>query len=543
MSFIVKPLLHNKSYALLDFIGFNTVININTGYINGTDLAHSFKTKNGNMKEIYNWMNKKSFVDVHASILKYLKNSKELVNEDVYYKTDEYDSTLAPSKQMGQAGNISLAHSKDGNVIYDETLKHKQTLDRIKGSYLHPLMIVKLLEWCDKSNIEKNSLFVSKYAKHMNINTLMPNTEALESSLNNIMPKNSETLETFNGKHVTTSIKFNGIEFKIISINDDIWFNGLEIARFCGYKKPKALIQSKKYSSYKQSYENLYNLIKVESTEVGQNNGPPKHKKSEVGENIPPTKNKKTITKKLNHPLGEYPTYNKGKVIFINYQGVTNMISGSHKDELIPFQQYIGNVMNKVRLNKTCLGVDVLTPHTHYIQFDYGKTKSDFNGKYWLYICYIGVINNEHIYKCGRATDIYDRLTSHKNTYKDFDNFVMMYVIQAKNERELERVFLDDLKHINMSREHEISGSNRTEHFTTNEQYTITYMQELMAKLVDNHVPLQIEDKSSNNEELKIKQDHEYRMKQEETLQIKIQEETKQMELKIKQMELELKLK
>ena len=102
MSFIVKPLLHNKSYALLDFIGFKTVININTGYINGTDLAHSFKTKNGNMKEIRKWMAKQPFKDAHASILKYLKNSNDLVNGDVYYKTDEYDSTLVRPYGGGQ---------------------------------------------------------------------------------------------------------------------------------------------------------------------------------------------------------------------------------------------------------------------------------------------------------------------------------------------------------------------------------------------------------------------------------------------------------
>ena len=168
MSFIVKPLLHNKSYALLDFIGFKTVININTGYINGTDLAHSFKTKNGNRKEIHRWMERGPFKDAHESILKYLNNSNDLINGDVYYKTDEYDSTLAPHKCGGQEGNISLAHSKDGNVIYDETLKHKQTLDRIKGTYLHPLMIVKLLEWCDKSNIAKHSAIVVQYAKDLN---------------------------------------------------------------------------------------------------------------------------------------------------------------------------------------------------------------------------------------------------------------------------------------------------------------------------------------------------------------------------------------
>ena len=41
-------------------------------------------------------------------------------------------------------------------------------MDRIKGTYLHPQMIVELLRWCDKLNIAKHSAIVVQYAKDLN---------------------------------------------------------------------------------------------------------------------------------------------------------------------------------------------------------------------------------------------------------------------------------------------------------------------------------------------------------------------------------------
>ena len=419
----------------------------------------------------------------------------------------------------------------------------------LRHSYLSRAAILKLILRCTKSPAMKLKLendmtkvyaIVCDTAVSLNKSPL-----ALASSLIKVSPKNSETIKSLNGKKITTSIIFNGIEFKILAIGKEIWFNGLEIAMFCGFKTPKKQLLLKKYSSYKQSYENLYNLVK--SYEVGQKFAPPQENNAKLGQKFaPPQEN--------NHPLGKYPIHNDKKVLYINYQGVVIMIAGSKKEALLPFQQYIGNVMNNIRKHGTHLDSDALTTHTHYLQFDDGVPKHVNDKKCLVYLCYVGIINNEHRYMYGISDDVYRRLDEHKVKCKHLKSFLMIDVMLTPNYIQVERNIKDELIRIGMYRTMtRLDGSEDTEQFSTSSKYSYEDIKNMCINIINNYKPpqedddtpsppLQIKDKPYNDYDmLKLTQDHEYRMA-ELKLRNDGQEKTKQLELEARKLELQCKL-
>ncbi len=108
---------------------------------------------------------------------------------------------------------------------------------------------------------------------------------------------------------------------------------------------------------------------------------------------------------------------------------------------------------------------------------------SDYNNKNVIYIAFIGIINNERIYKYGKSEQIYTR--EFKQHQKFFSIFKMKYVIESDNMSYIEKEFKKNLKSKNLLRTIEINYTNQTELFTISEQQNIDLIIENLVKLVD----------------------------------------------------------
>ncbi len=113
---------------------------------------------------------------------------------------------------------------------------------------------------------------------------------------------------------------------------------------------------------------------------------------------------------------------------------------------------------------------------------------NDYNNKNVLYIAFIGIFNNERIYKFGKSEQIYTR--EFKQHQKFFDIFKMRFVVECDNMSYVEKEFKKFLKSINLLKNIEIKDSNLTELFTIKEKHNIEYVIENLIKLVeDNPLP------------------------------------------------------
>jgi hypothetical protein len=113
---------------------------------------------------------------------------------------------------------------------------------------------------------------------------------------------------------------------------------------------------------------------------------------------------------------------------------------------------------------------------------------NDYNNKNVIYVAFIGLINNERIYKYGKSEQIYTR--EFKQHKKFFDLFKMRFVIECDNMSFVEKEFKKFLKSIDLLKNIEIKESNITELFTIKEKQNIDYIIENLIKLVDEN-PLQ----------------------------------------------------
>jgi hypothetical protein len=96
---------------------------------------------------------------------------------------------------------------------------------------------------------------------------------------------------------------------------------------------------------------------------------------------------------------------------------------------------------------------------------------SDYNNKNVLYIAFIGIFNNERIYKFGKSEQIYTR--EFKQHQKFFNIFKMKHVEECDNMSLIEKEFKKNLKSKNLLRNIEIKLNNITELLTISEQHSI----------------------------------------------------------------------
>ncbi len=153
---------------------------------------------------------------------------------------------------------------------------------------------------------------------------------------------------------------------------------------------------------------------------------------------------------------------------------------------------------------------------------------NDFNNKNVIYLAFIGIIDNERIYKFGKSEQIYTR--EFKQHQKFFDTFKMRYVIECDNMSFVEKEFKKFVKSLNLLRTKEIKNTNVTELFTITKKLNIDYIIENLVYLVQEHplsnIKLKDDELKQKNDELRQKENEIKRMQiihQSELLQLENQ--------------------
>lgn len=105
-----------------------------------------------------------------------------------------------------------------------------------------------------------------------------------------------------------------------------------------------------------------------------------------------------------------------------------------------------------------------------------------YDNKNVIYLAYVGIIDNEPIYKYGISSKLYQReFTAHR---KHFDIFDMQLVKITDNKDIIEDLFEKEIKIRKIHRSLLINSKKQTELFTTTSEFDIEYIKRLMDRLV-----------------------------------------------------------
>jgi prophage antirepressor-like protein len=322
---------------------------------------------------------------------------------------------------------------------------------------------------------------------------------------NNIFIKNikmANTLIDLNNNKLT----FDNKEITIININNELWFKGNDIAKLLGYSDPnRALSQHIKKDKYKLSYENMLK-------EGGRSAGS--------------------------------LSYNTKNTIYINESGLYKLIFKSQLKIAEDFQEWIqDDVLPQIRKTGSySIQCDNLLESYNDDIFWNDNSISDYNDKNVIYLGYIGIHNNEKLYKFGKSEQIYTReFDAHQKT---FEIFKMKHIELCDNSTTVEREFKKELKTKNLLRTLEINSKNQTELFTITPQNDINKIIQNLKELVERN-PLQTI-KDSRYEIEKLKYIHEIEKLNLEIEYLKnnlkeLKDEYKEVKLENKELKNELK--
>ncbi len=252
-------------------------------------------------------------------------------------------------------------------------------------------------------------------------------------------------------------LSFNEKTISIINVNNELWFKGIDIAKLLGYSNPiKSLNQHITKDKYKLKYENLLK----EGTRSG-------------------------------YPL----SYNDKNTIYINESGLYKLIFKSQLKIAEEFQEWIqDDVLPQIR--KT--GSYSIQSDRKLLETNFWNDNCilEYNNKNVIYIGYIGIHNNEQLFKFGISEQIYIReFEQHRKT---FDIFKMVNIEICDNKRYVESAFKKKLSCLNLLRKQEFNSKNQTELFTITPQFPLDKIIELLRELIKNN-PLPVI-KTLNNE-------------------------------------------
>jgi hypothetical protein len=134
--------------------------------------------------------------------------------------------------------------------------------------------------------------------------------------------------------------------------------------------------------------------------------------------------------------------------------------------------QYTKEILNETqnKLNETQNALNKFIEYDEELFWNENQI-NDFEDKNVIYLAFIGIFNNERIYKLGRSENVYNR--EYKQHQKFYEIFKMKFVIECDNMNFVERALKKFLKSINLYRNIEIKDNNITELFTINEKQNI----------------------------------------------------------------------
>jgi hypothetical protein len=131
---------------------------------------------------------------------------------------------------------------------------------------------------------------------------------------------------------------------------------------------------------------------------------------------------------------------------------------------------------NVVHARKPC--VQVFAQRSFYKEHALYK----YDNRNVIYVAYVGLINEEHVYKYGKSAKLFQReFTAHRH---NFDMFDMKHVYITDNKDVVEEIFEKELLIRNIHRTHVINSKKQTELFATNDEYTLEYIHKLLKRII-----------------------------------------------------------
>jgi prophage antirepressor-like protein len=266
-------------------------------------------------------------------------------------------------------------------------------------------------------------------------------------------------------------IYFKNIEITSLLVNNELWVKGIDITRILEYKNINHPLTENLLDRHKNTLENLIILIKNENS------------------NLP--------------DLGRLKK-NEKNTIYINEIGLYRLLLKSRLPIAEEFQVWLENdVLPSIRKSGSysiqCNNNNLLENEKTFWD---ENSISDFNNKKVVYIAYIGIYNNEHLYKFGKSEQVYTReFDQHQKT---FEIFRMKHIELCDNMSFVEKELKKELKSKNLLRNIEIKSKNNTELFTVTPQNNIDKIIEILKDLIDKYPNTVAKEYTEKNEKLEF---------------------------------------
>jgi hypothetical protein len=105
-----------------------------------------------------------------------------------------------------------------------------------------------------------------------------------------------------------------------------------------------------------------------------------------------------------------------------------------------------------------------------------------YDHKNVIYCAFVGVHNNEPLYKYGKSTKLFER--EYKAHRHNFPVFQMQFVKLTDNKDIVEDILERELQIRDIHRSATINAKRQTELFTVNETYDIEYVHDLLVRII-----------------------------------------------------------
>jgi hypothetical protein len=305
------------------------------------------------------------------------------------------------------------------------------------------------------------------------------------------------TVDCLSGMFEYDGVKINYVRLDVKDKFDKIWINANEICNFIGYKEARSAVSSNVDPEFVRRYENIKKLI------------------IQVGATNPDLRSHKLQAKSL----------------FINRPGVVQLLTSSSMNTPI-VKDFKNLFLKDVIIDLLDYGACSIKPieDIEYKSFYNENSISQFSNVNVLYCAYIGVHNNEHLFKFGISGDFPRReLLEHRKT---FDIFDCVYIRECDNKDVCENYLKRDLAAKNILRSLDCKGKKQTELFCVTNVFTMDKILALISEIIERNPLPSL--KKKEDELKQVKEDKNYEL---EKLKIELEmrrELTKIEELKFK---------
>ena len=327
----------------------------------------------------------------------------------------------------------------------------KELLEKAKKGKTRPLYA----QLCNLKLEESNSVIVTQ----IKMDKDQEECKDVES-----LPKMKDTTESFPEelKDSFLDIKNNYFKYKgkdvfILVVDNVTWFKGKDVAILLNLKDTDHAVN-----------HSVDNNDKVEFKSI-------------------PGLNPGMINEKL-HP----------KTIFINLEGMYDLIMSSRKPESKVFRRWLSHVVLPA-LNK----FGSYSLGKKYGSFYDTEDLFEYQNQNVFYVAHIGVHNNEPLFKFGISFDYYRR--EFKEHRKTFDTFDLLFLRRTDNNRQVEELFKKECQSKGLYRKLDINGKQYEEIFTINETCHFDRMRVILEKMIEQHPTKEIQVRDEKIKELEHK--------------------------------------